>query len=131
MRLRMVAVLIAFATFGSAAAHAERAFTMADVNLRTGPDVEFPSVDVILEGEPVVIEGCLRDESWCDVSWDGGRGWVFARHLRVRQVILLGFHLFVLRVHLALFFAQIIQIHPRPSESTPVHARVGGHTSAH
>ena len=62
MRLRIVAVLIAFATLGSAEAHAERAFAMADVNLRTGPDVEFPSVDVIPEGEPVYIEGCLRDE---------------------------------------------------------------------
>ena len=83
MRLRIVAVLIAFATLGSAEAHAERAFAMADVNLRTGPDVEFPSVDVIPEGEPVYIEGCLRDELWCDVSWDGGRGWVFSEYLAV------------------------------------------------
>ena len=84
MRLRIVAVLFAFATFGSAAAaHAERAFTMADVNLRTGPDVAFPSVDVILEGETVDIEDCLRDESWCDVSWEGGRGWVFSEYLAV------------------------------------------------
>ena len=85
MRLRIVAVLIAFATLGSAAAHAERAFTMADVNLRTGPDVEFPRVDIIPEGEPVDIAGCLRDESWCDVSWDGGRGWVFSEYLAVED----------------------------------------------
>jgi uncharacterized protein YraI len=85
MRLRIVGFLIAFATFGSAAAQAERAFTMADVNLRTGPDVEFPSVDVILEGEPVDIQGCLRDESWCDVSWYGGRGWVFSEYLAVED----------------------------------------------
>ena len=85
MRLRIVAVLVAFATFGSAAAHAERAFTMADVNLRTGPDVAFPSIDVILEGETVDIAGCLRDESWCDVSWEGGRGWVFSEYLAVED----------------------------------------------
>jgi len=85
MRLRIVGFLIAFATFGAAAAHAEQAFTMADVNLRTGPDVEFPSVDVILEGEPVDIKGCLRDESWCDVSWYGGRGWVFSEYLAVED----------------------------------------------
>ena len=85
MRLRLVAVLIAFATLGSAATHAEQAFTMADVNLRTGPDVEFPSVDVIPEGEAVYIEGCLRDESWCDVRWDEGRGWVFSEYLAVED----------------------------------------------
>ena len=109
MRLRIVAVLIAFATLGSAAAHAERAFTVADVNMRTGPDVEFPSVDVILEGETVNIEGCLRDESWCDVSWEGGRGWVFSEYLAVedggRMVALLDVGLVEFRIPYVTFVA--------------------------
>ena len=33
------------------------------------------------EGEPLGIEGCLRDEFWCDVRWDGGRGWVYSEYL--------------------------------------------------
>ena len=56
-------------------------FSTANVNIRTGPDIDFPSVGVIPEGEPLSIEGCLRDESWCDVRWDGGRGWVYSEYL--------------------------------------------------
>lgn len=84
MRLWLMAVL-SFVALGSAPVLAERAYTMADVNLRTGPDIEFPGVDVIPEGEPVLIEGCLRDKSWCDVRWDGGRGWVFSEYLAVEE----------------------------------------------
>ena len=85
MHPRLAAVLLAVLTLGSAPALAQQAMTMADVNLRTGPDVEFPSVDVIPEGEPVFIEGCLRDESWCDVRWSDGRGWVFSEYLAVED----------------------------------------------
>jgi uncharacterized protein YraI len=53
--------------------------------MRTGPDTEFPAVEVVPEGEPVDIRGCLRDESWCDVIWAGNRGWVFSEYLAFEQ----------------------------------------------
>lgn len=82
MRMRrLAATVLAVTTLGIAAAHAEPGFSTANVNIRTGPDIEFPSVGVIPEGEPLYIEGCLRDESWCDVRWDGGRGWVYSEYL--------------------------------------------------
>lgn len=45
------------------------------------PDTEFPSVGVIPEGTPIDVQGCLRDESWCDVRWGRERGWVFSEYL--------------------------------------------------
>jgi len=82
MRLRrLAAAVLAIATLGAAAAHAEPGYSTADVNMRTGPDIDFPSVGVIPEGEPLYVEGCLRDESWCDVSWEGNRGWVYSEYL--------------------------------------------------
>ena len=72
---------VAALALGATAAQAAPGFSTADVNIRTGPDIEFPSVGVIPEGEPLSIEGCLRDESWCDVRWDGGRGWVYSEYL--------------------------------------------------
>ena len=69
------------ASLGAAAAHAEQGFTTADVNMRTGPDIDFPSVGVIPEGDPVYVEGCLRDKSWCDVRWEDERGWVYSEYL--------------------------------------------------
>lgn len=65
----------------AAVANAAPGFSTANVNIRTGPDTEFPSVGVIPEGDVVDVRGCLRDESWCDVIWAGNRGWVFSEYL--------------------------------------------------
>lgn len=74
--------LLAFAVIGATAAQAAApGYTTADVNIRTGPDVDFPSIDVIPEGDDIDVVGCLRDESWCDVAWDGARGWVYSEYL--------------------------------------------------
>ena len=81
MMSRLAAVIAAIATLGMASAHADPAFSTADVNMRAGPDIEFPPVAVIPEGEPVYIKGCLRDESWCDVIWEDDRGWVYSEYL--------------------------------------------------
>ena len=81
MMPRILVVIAALATLGMASAHAKPAFSTADVNMRTGPDIEFPPVAVIPEGEPVYIKGCLRDESWCDVIWEDDRGWVYSEYL--------------------------------------------------
>lgn len=84
-RLRLFgAAILGLAVMGSAA-QAAPGYATANVNMRTGPDVDFPSVDVIPEGDPVDIRGCLRDESWCDVVWAGGRGWVFSEYLAYEQ----------------------------------------------
>jgi len=73
---------LAFALLGATAAQAAApGYTTANVNLRTGPDTDFPSIGVIPEGDDVFVEGCLRDESWCDVRWGPERGWVYAEYL--------------------------------------------------
>jgi uncharacterized protein YraI len=82
MRMRLFfAAVVAMASLGAAAAHAEEGFTTANVNMRTGPDIDFPSIGVIPEGDPVYVEGCLGDESWCDVRWEDERGWVYSEYL--------------------------------------------------
>lgn len=78
---RIIGAVVAFATMGIAAAQAAPGYSTVNLNLRTGPDTEFPRVDVIPEGDPVEILGCLRDESWCDIVWDGSRGWVYSEYI--------------------------------------------------
>lgn len=63
------------------AASAQTAFTTNDVNMRAGPGVEYPRVATIPEDASVDIYGCLRGFNWCDVGWDGDRGWVNANFL--------------------------------------------------
>jgi uncharacterized protein YraI len=79
--LKLGSAVLAIAMMGTVAAEARTGFSTANVNMRTGPDTEFPSVGVIPEGSTVNIQGCLRDESWCDVLWGPNRGWVFSEYL--------------------------------------------------
>lgn len=82
MKLRALMAIAALATgLGTVAAQAEPGYATAYVNMRTGPDIDFPSLGVIPEGEPIYVEGCLRDESWCDVRWGPDRGWVFSEYI--------------------------------------------------
>jgi uncharacterized protein YraI len=83
VRTRILAgAVLAVAMLGATAAHAAApGYTTANVNIRTGPDTDFPSIDVIPAGDDVYVEGCLRDESWCDVRWDGERGWVYSEYI--------------------------------------------------
>ncbi|HRN87608.1 SH3 domain-containing protein [Hyphomicrobium sp.] len=80
---KIIGAVVAFAAMGIAAAHAAPGYSTVNLNLRTGPDTEFPRVDVIPEGDPIEVLGCLRDESWCDIVWDGNRGWVFSEYIAV------------------------------------------------
>ena len=53
-----------------------------DVNLRAGPDTDFPAIVVIPSDEYVTIYACIEDLSWCDVSYADHRGWVAADYIR-------------------------------------------------
>jgi uncharacterized protein YraI len=82
MRLgKLTSAFAVFLTLGAAAVQAAPGYSTANVNMRTGPDTDFPSVGVIPEGDPLDVQGCLRDESWCDVIWGGNRGWVYSEYL--------------------------------------------------
>jgi uncharacterized protein YraI len=80
-RLKRIVALAGATMLGIATAQAAPGFATADVNLRAGPDTDYPSVEVIPNGAPVEIAGCLEDESWCDVAAGPNRGWVYSEYL--------------------------------------------------
>lgn len=84
-RINLIGIIAGLTMLGTAAAQAAPGFSTANVNIRTGPDTDFPSVGVIPEGDDLDIRGCLKDESWCDVIWAGNRGWVFSEYLAFEQ----------------------------------------------
>jgi uncharacterized protein YraI len=70
------AAVLLLAAFGIASA--QNAYTSRPMNVRAGPDREYPLVAQLGPGAPLDVHGCLSDWSWCDVSFDDSRGWIYA-----------------------------------------------------
>jgi uncharacterized protein YraI len=60
---------------------AQQAYTNRLVNVRAGPDVQYPVVSTLPAGTSVYIEGCLDGWTWCDVQFGPDRGWIYAPYL--------------------------------------------------
>lgn len=58
-------------------------YTTADVNMRAGPSVRYPSLGTIPEGSFVEVTGCTRGYRWCDVRAGGRRGWMSGAYVGV------------------------------------------------
>lgn len=78
--LHVAAVCLALIMM-SGMVQAAPAVTMRSTNLRTGPATSYPVIARIPAGETVEIFACLRNRNWCDIEWDGWRGWAYSRHL--------------------------------------------------
>jgi uncharacterized protein YraI len=70
--LLLLSLLLAF----PAAAQVVRGYASVGLNLRAGPDIGYPVVDLIPGGASLYVHGCTVDWSWCDVSVYDERGWV-------------------------------------------------------
>jgi uncharacterized protein YraI len=57
------------------------AYIVSGASLVAGPGADYPSVADLSPGEPVQVHGCLEGFTWCDVSFQGYRGWFDGRLL--------------------------------------------------
>jgi len=77
-RLRVVSLFGALLLAAFGIASAQNAYTARPMNVRAGPNREYPLVAQLGPGAPLNVNGCLSGYSWCDVSFDGNRGWMYA-----------------------------------------------------
>lgn len=65
-----------------AMAFAADGYTTGNVNMRAGPDPDYPLILTLGTGTPVSIQGCTTGWDWCDVIAGGNRGWVAGTYLQ-------------------------------------------------
>jgi uncharacterized protein YraI len=63
------------------ASAAPPAYTLRPTEVYAGPGRDYPSVGQLPPSVQVDVAGCVRGYHWCDVSWRGDRGWVYANDL--------------------------------------------------
>ncbi len=79
-RLSLALIAATFTLFNSAA-DAGNAYTQGQVHLRAGPSTDYPIVLSIPPSSLLTVNGCLDDFTWCDVDWEGNRGWLYGSYL--------------------------------------------------
>ncbi len=82
MKRVMSSAIAALFLGATSSAFAYDGFATGNVNLRAGPDVEYPIVTTIPAGAPLEIQGCTDAWEWCDVVFDGARGWVAGNYIQ-------------------------------------------------
>lgn len=85
VKASLIAALLALTLLAPGAHAQQTAQARVDVNLRAGPNREFPVVSALYAGTVFTVLGCLGDYSWCDVQSPPHRGWVAANNLMILQ----------------------------------------------
>lgn len=80
-----VASAIALTAAAPTFAQSTEARAGAEISARVSPSEFAPAVGVLELDQPVVIEGCLEDVSWCQISFDGQTAWASAEYLYVEE----------------------------------------------
>ncbi|MBI1416913.1 MAG: DUF1236 domain-containing protein [Limimaricola sp.] len=65
---------------GAASADTEAAAQL-DLNVRSGPGPLYSIVGVIPATEKVMVQGCLVDASWCEITFGDVKGWSAGNYL--------------------------------------------------
>lgn len=65
----------------SLALAATMATATTDLNLRAGPGPNYEVIGVVQNNGEVTIDGCIEGSKWCEVTYQGKKGWAYSAYL--------------------------------------------------
>jgi len=74
--ITLAALVAATLPLAPAVARTMQGYTVGTTRLYAGPLPDYPTVRYVRRGAMVSVHGCLRDWSWCDVTYRANRGWI-------------------------------------------------------
>lgn len=83
--LAAAAVVLGASVMLAAPASAIPGYATPRLEIKAGPDDDYPTVATVRYDSPLEINGCLRNWSWCDVTTRRGRGWVQGRDIQAQR----------------------------------------------
>ena len=81
LRSAMAALCLLLAVPAAQADAGRPGYARSAVNLRAGPGTLYPILGSMQGGQPVTIYGCTEGYGWCDLDWNGQRGWAAGNYL--------------------------------------------------
>jgi hypothetical protein len=60
---------------------------LTDVNVRSGPDPQFPVIGMIRDRQRVNVIACVEGSRWCQVSFRGRVGWAYSQYMALSGAV--------------------------------------------
>ncbi|MGV3635862.1 MAG: DUF1236 domain-containing protein [Pseudorhodoplanes sp.] len=77
----VITAAVASAAMLSAAQAQTLGTATTDLNVRSGPDPQFPVIGMIRENRRATVLGCIDGSRWCQVDRRGRTGWVYSQYM--------------------------------------------------
>lgn len=81
MKRTLISAALASAAMLSAAQAQTIGTATTDLNVRSGPDPQFPVIGMIREGRRASVLGCIEGSRWCQVDVRGQTGWAYSQYM--------------------------------------------------
>ncbi|MDE1994488.1 MAG: DUF1236 domain-containing protein [Rhizobiaceae bacterium] len=81
----LLAGIVVLGSAGLVQAEEMSATTINDMEIRSGPGPQYPTVGMATRGSEAMLDGCIKGSRWCRVDVNGIRGWAYAQYLSVEQ----------------------------------------------
>lgn len=81
MKRTIITVAVASAAMLSAAQAQTIGTATTDLNVRSGPDPQFPVIGMIRENRRTTVFGCIEGSRWCQVDLRGQTGWAYSQYM--------------------------------------------------